>query len=160
MSQKYGWSLYFVHIYKVSPVVMTKIHSTRPSCVVSDVSNAMFPCKLQRAHDLVSGPGVGDDGDHDGEQEEARIRQEESQDRQEDDHGVARSAQQLVLSSIHFYAETSTDDDRNTLEDVLFNDEDNLVEDELMDEKFLVALRLSPVPENLVKGYEFKMLNK
>ena len=95
--KKYGWSLYFVHIYKVSPVVMTKIHSTRPSCVVSDVSNAMFPCKLQRAHDLVSGPGVGDDGDHDGEQEEARIRQEESQDRQEDDHGVARSAQQSLL---------------------------------------------------------------
>lgn len=34
------------------------------------------------------------------------------------------------------------------------------MEDELTDEKFLVALRLSPVPENLVKGYEFKMLNK
>lgn len=47
------------------------------------------------------------------------------------------------------------DDGRNSLEDVLFNEVDGLDED-----KFLVALRLSPVPEQLVKGYEFQMLNK
>jgi len=50
-------------------------------------------------------------------------------------------------------------EDRISLEDILFDEEENLVEDSDSDEFFL-ALRLSPVPEYLVKGYEFKMLNK
>lgn len=50
-------------------------------------------------------------------------------------------------------------EERNSLEDVLFGDEENFIES---DEKrnFFIALRLSPFPEHLVKGYEFKMLNK
>jgi len=50
-------------------------------------------------------------------------------------------------------------EERNSLEDVLFGDEENFIES---DEKrnFFIALRLSPFPEQLVKGYEFKMLNK
>lgn len=52
------------------------------------------------------------------------------------------------------------DDGRNTLEDVLFEgDEENYVEDP-SNKGFFIALRLSPEPEYLVKGYEFKMLNK
>ena len=47
------------------------------------------------------------------------------------------------------------EEERNSLEDVLFNEVDSVDED-----KFLVALRLSPIPEQLVKGYEFQMLNK
>lgn len=65
-----------------------------------------------------------------------------------------------------FVAETETelprflDNDRNTLEDVLFEeDEENYVED-ASSKSFFIALRLAPRPENLVKGYEFKMLNK
>ena len=57
-------------------------------------------------------------------------------------------------------SESTTDNERNSLEDVLFDEEDNFVEDEIVDDKFMVALRLSPNPEQLVKGYEFKMLNK
>ena len=55
----------------------------------------------------------------------------------------------------------SASEDRNSLEDVLFA-EDNFVDfqDGLDDDKFFVALRLSPRPEQLVKGYEFQMLNK
>ena len=55
----------------------------------------------------------------------------------------------------------SASEDRNSLEDVLFA-EDNFVDfqDGLDDHKFFVALRLSPRPEQLVKGYEFQMLNK
>ena len=52
------------------------------------------------------------------------------------------------------------DEGRNTLEDVLFEkDEENYVED-VPTTDFFIALRLSPKPEYLVKGYEFKMLNK
>ena len=52
------------------------------------------------------------------------------------------------------------DQERNTLEDVLFGEEeDNFVED-VASKSFFIALRLSPKPEHLVKGYEFKMLNK
>jgi hypothetical protein len=52
------------------------------------------------------------------------------------------------------------DDQRNTLEDVLFEgDEENYVED-LAAKDFFIALRIPPKPEYLVKGYEFKMLNK
>ena len=47
------------------------------------------------------------------------------------------------------------EEERNSLEDILFNEVESFEED-----KFLVALRLSPVPEQLVKGYEFQMLNK
>ena len=46
-------------------------------------------------------------------------------------------------------------DDLRTLVD-LFLDE----EEEKKDDDFLIFLRLSPVPEYLVKGYDFKMLNK
>ena len=49
------------------------------------------------------------------------------------------------------------DEERNSLEDVLFNEVES---PSLEEQKFLVALRLSPVPEQLVKGYEFQMLNK
>ena len=35
-----------------------------------------------------------------------------------------------------------------------------LDEEEKKDDDFLIFLRLSPVPEFLVKGYDFKMLNK
>ena len=59
------------------------------------------------------------------------------------------------------FSDTSTSaGERNSLEDVLFNDEDNLLESDFDDDKFFVALRLSPKPEQLVKGYEFQMLNK
>ena len=43
---------------------------------------------------------------------------------------------------------------------MLFAEEDNFIEPEVDDDKFFVALRLSPRPEHLVKGYEFQMLNK
>jgi len=35
-----------------------------------------------------------------------------------------------------------------------------LLEDEEEEPDFLLILRLSPVPEYLVKGYDFEMLNK
>ncbi len=41
----------------------------------------------------------------------------------------------------------------------LFLDEQE-EEEEIDQNRFLVFLRLSPVPEFLVKGYDFKMLNK
>ena len=55
----------------------------------------------------------------------------------------------------------SADVDESALEDLrtlvdLFLDE----EEEKKDDDFLIFLRLSPVPEYLVKGYDFKMLNK
>merc|ERR1712106_1117025 len=50
-------------------------------------------------------------------------------------------------------------EERNSLEDVLFSDEDNFLESPGQ-KNFFIALRLSPIPEQLVKGYEFKMLNK
>jgi hypothetical protein len=46
----------------------------------------------------------------------------------------------------------------NSLEDLYLEGEEEEVEPR--DEDFLVALRLSPEPLHLVKGYEFKMLNK
>ena len=46
------------------------------------------------------------------------------------------------------------------MEDVLFSDQENFLEPDIYEDKFLVVLRLSPRPEQLVKGYEFKMLNK
>jgi hypothetical protein len=46
----------------------------------------------------------------------------------------------------------------NSLEDLYLADDEELLEPH--DEDFLVALRLSPEPVHLVKGYEFKMLNK
>ena len=54
-----------------------------------------------------------------------------------------------------------SDVDESALEDLrtlvdLFLDE----EEEKKDDDFLIFLRLSPVPEYLVKGYDFKMLNK
>ena len=54
-----------------------------------------------------------------------------------------------------------SDVDESALEDLrtlvdLFLD----VEEEKKDDDFLIFLRLSPVPEYLVKGYDFKMLNK
>ena len=58
------------------------------------------------------------------------------------------------------FADLESEQEKNTLEDVLFSEEDNLIEPELEDDKFFVALRLSPRPEHLVKGYEFQMLNK
>jgi hypothetical protein len=45
----------------------------------------------------------------------------------------------------------------NSLEDLYLAEEEVV---EAHDEDFLVALRLSPEPVHLVKGYEFKMLNK
>ena len=56
-----------------------------------------------------------------------------------------------------FFSET-TEDELLTLEDVLFNEAD--YQDNQEDKGFTLALRLSPEPFNLVKGYEFKMLNK
>ena len=50
--------------------------------------------------------------------------------------------------------------ERNSLEDVLFSDQENFLEPDIYEGKFLVVLRLSPRPEQLVKGYEFAMLNK
>ena len=44
------------------------------------------------------------------------------------------------------------------LEDVLFNETEDVYEDG--PEGFILALRLSPEPFHLVKGFEFKMLNK
>ncbi len=46
--------------------------------------------------------------------------------------------------------------DLQSLVDLFLDQEE--VEDE--EDRFLVFLRLSPVPEYLVKGYDFKMLNK
>ena len=57
-------------------------------------------------------------------------------------------------------AETTTEMERNSLEDILFSDQDNFLEPDIYEDKFLVVLRLSPRPEQLVKGYEFNMLNK
>ena len=57
-------------------------------------------------------------------------------------------------------AETTTEMERNSLEDILFTDQDNFLEPDIYEDKFLVVLRLSPRPEQLVKGYEFNMLNK
>ena len=56
--------------------------------------------------------------------------------------------------------ETTTEAERNSLEDVLFSEQENFLEPDIYEDKFLVVLRLSPRPEQLVKGYEFKMLNK
>ena len=56
--------------------------------------------------------------------------------------------------------ETTTEMERNSLEDVLFSDQENFLEPDIYEDKFLVVLRLSPRPEQLVKGYEFNMLNK
>jgi len=53
-----------------------------------------------------------------------------------------------------------SDDERNTLEDVLFEDEEENYVEDISSKDFFIALRLSPEPEYLVKGYEFKMLNK
>ena len=44
-----------------------------------------------------------------------------------------------------------------TLVDLFLDEEEEEEED---DDRFLVFLRLSPQPEYLVKGYDFKMLNK
>ena len=57
--------------------------------------------------------------------------------------------------------EDESDVDESALEDLrtlvdLFLDE----EEEKKEDDFLIFLRLSPVPEYLVKGYDFKMLNK
>ena len=57
-------------------------------------------------------------------------------------------------------AETTTEMERNSLEDILFSDQENFLEPDIYEDKFLVVLRLSPRPEQLVKGYEFNMLNK
>jgi hypothetical protein len=59
-----------------------------------------------------------------------------------------------------FCAEVSATvaEELNSLEDLYLAEEEELVESH--DEDFLVALRLSPEPVHLVKGYEFKMLNK
>ena len=65
-----------------------------------------------------------------------------------------------VVSANFIITETTTEAVRNSLEDVLFSDQDNFLEPEIYEDKFLVVLRLSPRPEQLVKGYEFKMLNK
>jgi hypothetical protein len=46
----------------------------------------------------------------------------------------------------------------NSLEELFLEEDEELVKDE--EDDFLVALRLSPEPVHLVKGYEFKMLNK
>lgn len=52
------------------------------------------------------------------------------------------------------------DDERNTLEDVLFGEDEENYVDDVASKDFFIALRLAPRPENLVKGYEFKMLNR
>ena len=52
------------------------------------------------------------------------------------------------------------DDERNTLEDVLFSEDEENYVDDVASKDFFIALRLAPRPENLVKGYEFKMLNR
>ena len=64
------------------------------------------------------------------------------------------------MSDNFIITETTTEAERNSLEDVLFSDQDNFLEPDIYEDKFLVVLRLSPRPEQLVKGYEFKMLNK
>ena len=51
-------------------------------------------------------------------------------------------------------------EERNTLEDILFGEDEENYVDDLASKDFFIALRLAPRPENLVKGYEFKMLNR
>ena len=64
----------------------------------------------------------------------------------------------------NFVAEVSATvvEEMNSLEDLYLEEvvEEEEVEEGARDEHFLVALRLSPEPVHLVKGYEFKMLNK
>ena len=52
------------------------------------------------------------------------------------------------------------EDERHTLEDVLFGDEEENYVDDVGSKDFFIALRLAPRPENLVKGSEFRMLNR
>ncbi len=51
-------------------------------------------------------------------------------------------------------------DDEETLDKLVDLVDLVLDQEEEQDPKFQVFLRLSPVPESLVKGYDFKMLNK
>ena len=62
--------------------------------------------------------------------------------------------------NLNLFLDAISDIERNSLEDVLFNDQENVLESDIYEGKFIVVLRLSPRPEQLVKGYEFKMLNK
>ena len=131
-----------------------------------EVGHVIFiiSCKLKWENNRDTWHGWWDDGDYYREQEEKRICQEKGQICKKiwrtwwDYLTILWSG--LTLSSD--ILESTTDNERNSLEDILFADEDNFVEpeEEALDEKFMVALRLSPRPEHLVKGYEFKMLNK
>ena len=56
--------------------------------------------------------------------------------------------------------EQGTDADEAALADLRSLVDLFLDEEEKKDDDFLIFLRLSPVPEYLVKGYDFKMLNK
>ena len=52
-------------------------------------------------------------------------------------------------------------EDLSALEDLQTLVDSFLDEEEYQDEEdFLIFLRLSPIPKYLVKGYDFKMLNK
>ena len=68
-----------------------------------------------------------------------RLRDEEGEQEEEDESDVDESALE----------------DLRTLVDLFLDEEEEKKEDD-----FLIFLRLSPVPEYLVKGYDFKMLNK
>ena len=51
-------------------------------------------------------------------------------------------------------------EDLSALEDLQSLVDSLLDEEENDEETFLILLRLSPIPKYLVKGYDFKMLNK
>ena len=74
-------------------------------------------------------------------------------------------AQSINVDSVENPAQEDDDDEDEDDDDNIEELQDlvNLFLDEQEDEKsnkFLVFLRIAPSPESLVKGYDFKMLNK
>ena len=72
---------------------------------------------------------------------------------------IIASSQKIARKPI---AQTSFSfDDNDDLSD-LFNDADDIIfdDDEKKNEGFIILMRLSHVPEYLVQGYDFKLLNK
>ena len=64
----------------------------------------------------------------------------------------------LIFSVPTFCISEDSEDSLVSLEDVLFNEAEDVYE--AGPEGFILVLRLSPEPFHLVKGFEFKMLNK
>ena len=50
--------------------------------------------------------------------------------------------------NLNLFLDEISDIERNSLEDVLFNDQENVLESDIYEGKFIVVLRLSPRPDN------------